>query len=43
MNNTKSSITDKKPKDAIKLDSVHQDKTYPEKNRVIKELGNRML
>ena len=32
MNNTKSSIIDMKPKDAIKLDTVKLDKTYPEEN-----------
>ena len=30
MNNTKSSMIDMKPKDAIKLDTVPLDKTYPE-------------
>ena len=30
MNNTKSSMIDMKPKDAIKLDTVLLDKTYPE-------------
>ena len=30
MNNTKSSMVDMKPKDAIKLDTVPLDKTYPE-------------
>ena len=30
MNNTKSSMTDMKPKDAIKLDTVPLDKKYPE-------------
>ena len=29
MNNTKSSVIDIKPKDAIKLDTVPLDKTYP--------------
>ena len=32
MNNTKSSMTDVKPKDAIKQDTVKLDKTYPEEN-----------
>ena len=32
MSNTKSSMTDMKPKDAIKLDTVRLDKTYPEEN-----------
>ena len=31
MNNTKSSVIDIKPKDAIKLDTVPLDKTYPGK------------
>ena len=31
-NNTKSSMIDMKPKDAIKLDTVQLDKTYPEEN-----------
>ena len=30
MNNTKPSMTGMKPKDAIKLDTVPLDKTYPE-------------
>ena len=30
MNNTKSLKTDKKPKDAIKLDTVSPEKRYPE-------------
>ena len=30
MNNTESSMTGMKPKDAIKLDTVSLDKTYPE-------------
>ena len=30
MNNTKSLITDMKPKDAIKIDTISLDKTYPE-------------
>ena len=30
MNNTKSSMINMKPKDAIKLDTVPLDKTYPE-------------
>ena len=30
MNNTKSSIINMKPKDAIKLDTVSLNKTYPE-------------
>ena len=38
MNNTKSSMIDMKPKDAIKLDSVQLVKTYPEKN-VLTEVG----
>ena len=29
MNNTKSSVIDMEPKDAIKLDTVPLDKTYP--------------
>ena len=29
MNNTKSSVIDMKPKDAIKLDTFPLDKTYP--------------
>ena len=32
MNNTKSSMIDMKPKDAIKLDTVKLHKTYPEEN-----------
>ena len=32
MNNTKPSMTDIKPKDAIKLDTVQLDKTYPEES-----------
>ena len=32
MNNTKSSMIDMKPKDAIKLDTVQLDKTYPEES-----------
>ena len=32
MNNTKSSMIDMKPKDAIKLGTVQLDKTYPEEN-----------
>ena len=38
MNNTKSSMIDMKPKDAIKLDTVQLDKTYPEEN-VLSEDG----
>ena len=34
MNNTKPSMTDIKPKDAIKLDTVQLDKTYPEESVV---------
>ena len=30
MNNTKSSMIDRKPKNAIKLDTISLDKTYPE-------------
>ena len=37
-NNTKSSMIDMKPKDAIKLDTVQLDKTYPEEN-VLPENG----
>ena len=32
MSNTKSSMADMKPKDAIKLDTVKLDKIYPEEN-----------
>ena len=32
MNNTKSSMVDMKPKDAIKLDTAKLDKTYPEES-----------
>ena len=32
MNKAKSSMIDMKPKDAIKLDTVPLDKTYPEEN-----------
>ena len=32
MNNTKSLMIDMKPKDAIKLDTVSLEKTYPEEN-----------
>lgn len=32
MNNTKPSMIDMKPKDAIKLDNVCLDKTYPEES-----------
>ena len=32
MNNTKSSMTGMKPKDAIKVNTVKLDKTYPEEN-----------
>ena len=32
MNNTKSLMIDMKPKDAIKLDTVLLEKTYPEEN-----------
>ena len=35
MNNTKSLMIDMKPKDAIKLDSVKLDKTYPKENVLI--------
>ena len=38
MNNTKSSMTDMKPKDTIKLDTVKLDKTYSEEN-VLSENG----
>ena len=38
MNNTKSLMTDVKPKDAIKIDTVPLDKTYPEEN-VLSEDG----
>ena len=38
MNNTKSSITDMKPKDAIKIDTISLDKTYP-KETVLPEDG----
>ena len=38
MNNTKSSIVSMKSKDAIKLDSVRLDKTYPEK-KVLPQAG----
>ena len=38
MNNTKSSMIDMKPKDAIKLDTVPLDKTYPEET-VLSEDG----
>ena len=38
MNNTKSSMIDMKPRDAIKLDTVPWDKTYPEKT-VLPENG----
>ena len=38
MNNTLSSMIDMKPKDAIKLDTVPLDKTYPEET-VIPEDG----
>ena len=33
MNNTESSMTGMSPKDAIKLDTVPLDRTYPEENR----------
>ena len=32
MSNTKSSMADMKPKDAIKLDTVKPDKIYPQEN-----------
>ena len=38
MNSTKSSMIDMKPKDAIKLDTVQQDKKYP-KESVLSEDG----
>ena len=38
MNNTKSSMTDMKPKDAIELDTVPLDKLYPEET-VLSEDG----
>ena len=38
MNNTKSLMTDMKPKDAVKLDTVKLDKTYP-KEDVLPEDG----
>ena len=37
MNNTKSSMIDMKPKDAIKLDTVPLDKTYPEETLLLKD------
>ena len=37
MNNTKSSMIDMKPKDAIKLDTVPLDKTYPEETVLPKD------
>ena len=37
INNTKSSMTDMKPKDPIKLDTIELDKTYPEKNVLSKD------
>ena len=33
MNNTESSMTGMRPKDAMKLDTVPLDRTYPEENR----------
>ena len=39
MNNTKSLIIDMKPKNAIKLDTVQLDKTYPEES-VLPEDGS---
>ena len=38
MNNTKSSMIDIKPKNAIKLDTISLDKTYPEET-VLPENG----
>ena len=37
MNNTKFSIIDMKPKDAIKLETVPLDKTYPEETVLPKD------
>ena len=34
MNNTLSSMIDMKPKDAIKLDTVPLDKTYPDETEI---------
>ena len=35
MNNTKSSMTGMKPKDAIKLDTIPLNKTYPKKTVLV--------
>ena len=43
MNNTVSSMIDMKPKDAIKLDAVPLDKTYPEENVLPKDGLSRYL
>ena len=43
MNNTKSSMIDMKPKDAIKLDTVPLDKTYPEETILPKDRLYRYL
>ena len=37
MNNTESSMIGMKPKDAIKLDTVPLDKTYPEKTVLLED------
>ena len=37
MNNTKSSMVDMKPKDAIKLDTAKLDKTYPEESVLLED------
>ena len=39
MSNTESSMIDMKPKDAIKLDTVPLDKTYPDEETVLPEDG----
>ena len=43
MNNTKSSMTGMKPKDAIKLDTIPLNKTYPEETVLPKDGLDRYL